>query len=218
MLLSINGKVTVESITSIFHSLVNLFSVKIEQDTVFAQRGLWAELFFMQKYGGFEFWASSWHSEPTRTFDFSAANLRTEIKCTIRPERIHEFSHSQLVSISDDKIVIVSYLLQEDDSGTSLQELIENAIGKFRGTHHFIKLERAIRKVNMNNPENTGPKFNPNHAMQNVAWFRSLDIPKFPIREPTGVTDTHYKSDLTQTPRLSEDEINTWKSEWGKIN
>jgi hypothetical protein len=212
MLEGLNGNLTVESLTSIFHSLVNLFNTAPDPDLTLAQRGLWAELFFMQQNRGFLFWAPFWHSEPNRLFDFSSRNFRTEVKCTIKPERIHEFSHHQLVSMSNDIIVVASILLREDDSGTSLAELINAARTELRGTIHYVKLERAIRSARMNDPDVEGPKFDALHAGQNIAWFRSTDVPRFPSQEPTGVTGTHYRSDLTQALRMTLEEINDWIS------
>jgi len=218
MLKELNGNISVGALNSMFHSLVNLFSINPEADATLMQRGLWAELFFMQQNEGFTFWASSWHSEPHRLFDFSTNNMRTEIKCTVKQERIHEFSHNQLVTISNDRIVVVSFLLQEDDSGTSLRELIESAKAELRGSPDYIKLERAIRSVRMNEPDTDGPKFNSAHAIQNTAWFRSTEVPRFPIQEPTGVTGTHYRSDLTQANRLSQQETSEWIENWGAQN
>lgn len=210
ILANIRGEITIQLLREMFQALVNLFSVKVEQDVLSARRGLWAELFFMQQNEGFLFWAPLWHSEPTRTFDFSANGLRTEIKSTIRQERIHEFSHQQLISIADERIIVVSYLLQEDDSGTSLQTLIDAAKAALKGTQYYIKLERAIRVVGMGEMSEQGPKFNGSYVTQNAGWFKSTDIPRFPINEPSGVSGTHYQSDLTQAPKLTQEQISSW--------
>ncbi|MBI2005193.1 MAG: PD-(D/E)XK motif protein, partial [Candidatus Aenigmarchaeota archaeon] len=116
MLIELGDNVTIESMNSIFRSLVNLFSIKPSQDYLTERRGLWAELYFMKHYRGFNFWSPFWHSEPTRLFDFSNQGKRIEIKSTIRSERIHDFSHGQLLALSSEKIIIVSFMLQEDDS------------------------------------------------------------------------------------------------------
>jgi len=214
----LRGNISVETLNSVFHSLVNLFSMSPEGDAVSAQRGLWAELFFMQQNRGFSFWAPSWHSEPYRLFDFSTGSMRTEIKSTTRQERIHEFSHNQLVTITDDRIAVVSFLLQEDDTGISLRELIESAKTELTGTPDYIKLERAIRNARMNDPNVEGPKFSSTYATQNTSWFRSTNIPRFPIQEPTGVTGTHYRSDLTQSRSMSQQEISEWIENLGAQN
>lgn len=203
-----------ESINLLFQSLVSLFSVKPTQDFASERRGLWAELFFMAQNGGIAQWAASWHSEPTRIFDFSSKNRRIEIKCTIRPERIHEFSHSQLISLPNQETVIVSYLLQEDDQGKSLRALIDDVRSQLAGSPYLIKLEKAVRRAGMHEPEEEGPRFNESYANQHAAWFRSTEVPRFTTNEPQGVTGTHYKSDLTNVLQLSDQEIKSWVSDW----
>jgi hypothetical protein len=207
-----------ENINLLFHSLVNLFSVKPTQDFVNERRGLWAELFFMTQNGGIAQWADSWHSEPTRVFDFSSKNRRIEIKCTIRPERIHEFSHSQLISLPNQETAIVSYLLQEEDQGKSLRALIEEVRSQLSGSLHLIKLEKAIRRVGMHEPEEEGPRFNESYANQHSAWFKSTEVPRFTTDEPPGVSGTHYKSDLTNATQLSDQEIKSWVSDWVRLD
>lgn len=214
----LNGIISVETLKSVFHSLSNLFSISPEEDAENVQRGLWTELFFMQQTKGFSFWASTWHSEPHRLFDFSTDGMRNEIKCTTKAERIHEFNHNQLVTMSDDRIVVISFLLREDDSGISLRELIELAKTDLKGTSDYIKLEKAIRNAHMNERDYDGPKFNPDYAIQSIAWFKSTDIPRFPIQEPVGVSGTHYRSDLTQATQMSQQEISEWISQWETHN
>jgi len=217
VLLELGDNVSVESMNSIFRSLVNLFSIKPSQDYITERRGLWAELYFMKHYTGFNFWIPSWHSEPTRLFDFSRQRKRIEIKSTIRSERIHEFSHGQLLAPPSEKILIVSFMLQEDDSGLSLKSLVEQARTTLVGTPHILKLQKAIRVANMLETEEEGPKFNESYTIRKIGWFDSKDVPKFPILEPQGVSGTHYKSDLTHATSLSSDEVGTCIHDWNLL-
>lgn len=218
MLRSPGDTISTENINLLFHSLVNLFSVMPTQDFLNERKGLWAELFFMKQLTGFSYWVSSWHNEPTRVFDFSSGRMRIEIKCTTRQERIHEFSHSQLTTMPNQETTIVSYILQEDDEGKSLRSLIEEARSQLSGSPYLIKLERAIRRVGMHEPEEEGPKFNEAHANQHVAWFKSTDVPRFTTEEPIGVTGTHYRSDLTNAPQLSDQEVKSLVSYWARVD
>lgn len=205
---------TVQAIRSLFNSLVNLFGIKISSDYINERKGLWAELFFMKENGGFKFWAPSWHSEPSRIFDFSMGNKRTEVKCTTNSERIHEFSHRQLISLPYERIAIVSLLLLEDDAGTSLKLLIGEAKDELLGTQDYVKLERAIRRAGMTSADEEGPRFNESFAIKNIAWFNSSEVPKFPIEEPQGVSGTHYKSDLSTAMHFSKEELRNWIEQW----
>jgi hypothetical protein len=201
-------------INDMFHSLSNLFGVIPSGDFITERKGLWAELFFMRNHGGISRWAHYWHSEPTRLFDFSNANKRIEVKCTTRPERIHEFNHSQLMSLPNQKILIASYVLQEDDQGVSLKSLIDEARESLADNQDIIKLEMSVRSAGMNEAEEEGPKFNEINAARNEAWFNSIEVPRFVTEEPPGVSGTHYKSDLTGAPRLTTENITDFISDW----
>lgn len=201
------------TIYATFNSLINLFGIKASTDFINERKGLWAELYFMKQYGGFKEWAPYWHTEPTRIFDFSNGNKRIEIKSTTNMERIHEFSHRQLMALPSEEVVIVSILLQEDDTGCSLADLIAEARAKIIGTSNYIKLEKAIRKTGMTDSEE-GPKFNIAYVNQKVAWYKAADIPQFPTEEPNGVSGTHYKSDLTAASSFSAQEVEASIKSW----
>ena len=159
-------------------------------------------------------WAEHWHSEPTRLFDFSKGNHRIEIKTTSKPERIHEFSHRQLFSLSSEEISIVSMMLREEDAGLSLRSLIEEAKKNLRATPYFIKLEKAVRSAGMDNSSDTGPRFNDLEASRQLAWYGAESVPRFRTQEPEGVSGTHYRSDLTNAPKLTAEQVKDWMQNW----
>ena len=204
------------SLTSIFYSLVSLFKTTTSPDVRQARQGLWSELFFMKQFGGFKKWVPVWHSDPTRLFDFSYDHNRIEIKSTLRTERIHEFSHKQLFSLASEDIAVVSILLREDDIGTSLKSLIDEARTVLKGTHYLIRLERAIVQAAMNDTTQEGPRYNESEAKQNLAWFKVEHIPRFQAQEPEGVSGTHYKSDLTRAPSMSPEQVEQWTTLWNQ--
>lgn len=199
----------VHSLTSVFYSLVGLFKTGTSPNIAQERQGLWAELFFMKKFKGFNFWAKNWHTDPDKTFDFAYKDKRTEIKSTMRQERVHEFSHKQLFSLSSEDISIVSMMLREENEGISLRNLLEEANLSFKGTPYFIKLELAKIRAGMDNDE-TGPKYNGVEAEKKVAWLKAEKVPRFDTREPEGVSSTRYKSDLTNAPKMSQEEIDDW--------
>jgi len=208
------NQLTAYSLASVFYSLVNLFQVGASPDLGQAREGLWGELFFMKNFGGFSKWAFSWHSEPSRLFDFSVESKRVEVKSTLRSERIHDFSHNQLFSLASEDITIISLLLREDDSGLSLQALVQDAIAALKGTQYFIKLERAIIRAGMTDFNEIGPRYNDLEAKRNLAFIKAENVPKFMSREPEGVSGTHYKSDLTPAQKMSEEEIARLLASW----
>jgi hypothetical protein len=204
-----------QSLSSIFYALVGLFETTPQQDVRKERQGLWGELFFMRQYGGYEKWIPVWHSDPSRLFDFSMDSKRIEVKTSTRPERIHEFSHRQLFSIGSEKVVVVSLMLREEDTGLSLRTLINEAKAKLKGKSHYIRLERAIIKADMDEPTEEGPRYNEAEARNQLAWYEIENVPHFPTPEPQGVSGTHYRSDLTTAQKMPEEEIRKTIEEWG---
>lgn len=201
-------------LSDFFHSMVRLFSVKPAKDIDAERQGLWAELFFMRQIKGYAFWASFWHNEPTRTFDFSTKGKRLEIKSTTGNQRIHHFSHRQIYALEDEEIAIASLILRKDDAGLTLRDLVNECRKALLGTAHFFRLERAVRSARMEDPSLRGPTFDQTEAKNNLLIFSSIDTPHFPMPEPSGVSETRYKVDLSNVQSLDEREIKRWIGSW----
>ena len=204
------GGVDRHALNSFFRSMVRLFAVTPAKDLQAARRGLWGELFMMSRVRGFRFWAPFWHSEVERRFDFSCGRSRVEVKTTTRSERTHHFSHRQIFATAGEEIVVASIVAAEDDSGLSLRQLIEACRSALLGTPDYLKLEKAVRQAGMESPTEPGPIIDAAEAEQNLAWFRSMDIPHFRVPEPAGVTETRYKVELSTAPRVAETELDKW--------
>jgi hypothetical protein len=143
-------------------------------------------------------------------FDFSTSNIRLEIKTTIGNQRVHHFSHRQVFALEGEEIVIASILLQEDDTGLNLKQLIEECRNSLMGTDYYLKLEKAVRRAGMDDISITGPIYDSRQAAESIALFKSTEAPHFKIPEPPGVSDTHYRVDLSTAPRLSPEVIHSW--------
>lgn len=203
-----------DSLTTFFRSMLRLFTVNPAKDLEHERLGLWGELFIMSRVRGFQFWASFWHSETTRRFDFSTPNHRVEVKTTLGTERIHHFSHRQIYAQEGEEILIASLLVRKEDSGLSLRNLIDECREVLLGSPHSLKLERAVRSAGMEDPSEIGPVFDPAEAERSLAWFRSTDAPHFRMPEPPGVSETRYKVDLSMAPRIELEEVDVWLDSW----
>jgi len=203
-----------DALTTFFRAMVRLFAVSPARDLQSERQGLWGELFVMSRVRGFAFWAPFWHSETTRRFDFSVGNRRAEVKTALGAERIHHFSHRQIYALEGEEITIASLLLREEDAGLSLRELLGQAREALRGTEHFLKLERAARQAGMDLMNEAGPVYDSNEADRTLAWFGSTDAPHFRMPEPPGVSQTHYRVDLSTAPQIDYHELAAWLDSW----
>jgi len=62
----------------------------------------------------------------------------------------------------------------------------------------------------MDSLDETGPIYDALEAQMTLAWFRSTDAPHFRMPEPPGVSQTHYRVDLSTAPQLGTQELNEW--------
>lgn len=208
------GRVNLQDLKGFFRSLVRLFAVSPAKDLLSERRGLWGELFMMSRVRGFQFWAPFWHSEVSRRFDFSYGPNRLEVKFTTRSERIHYFTHRQIYSSGSEDIFIASIVAGEDDSGLSLRQLIQDSRRDLLGSPDYIKLEKAVRHAGMEDPAETGPVIDASEAEASIAWFRSIEVPHFRVPEPQGVSETRYKVDLSNSPRIAAADTEAWLGTW----
>ena len=207
-------EITYEILVTFFNSMIRLFSIPPSKDLESERQGLWGELFMMREVQGFHFWVPSWHKEVTRIFDFTSLNKRTEVKTTLSPQRIHHFSHRQIFETNGEEIIIVSLCLVADDSGLSLRNLIDECRYDLCGGQEYFKLESAVRHAGMEDESIIGPKYNANYARRNLEWYNASTIPRFPVPEPYGVSETRYKVDLSLSTPLTSEELAKWLSEW----
>lgn len=210
------GKIRRTNLITFFLSVSKLFSISPAKDLESERQGLWGELFFMSKIRGFNFWFPFWHSEPTRKFDFSGETKRLEIKTSIGNERVHHFSHRQVYSFGEEEIALASILLRREDSGLCLRELIDSARGAVSNEEELIKLTRSERVAGMDTDNNSGPCFDETEAEKSLAIFWAKDTPHFTMAEPSGVSQTHYRIDLSNSLPVSKNDFEVWLSKWSQ--
>ncbi len=200
-----------------FRSMVRLFSTSQAADLQRARQGLWGELFMMKTVRGTSFWAQSWHSESLRKFDYSVPRRHVEVKTSVGDERIHLFSHRQIFAMEGEEILIASILLRPEDAGLSLRDLIIEARRSLRGTEEYFKLEEAARQAGMEALDESGPAFDEVQAAKSLSWYRASDAPHFTMPEPPGVSQTHYRVDLSNAPQVNFADLTNWLSSWSAL-
>jgi hypothetical protein len=205
---------TTEDLRGYFTSLVRLFGASPPANTRSERIGLWGELFLMKVTLGFKSWLPYWRNPVNPMFDFSTANLRLEVKTTTGNERIHHFSHRQLLPERGEEIYIASIMAQESSSGLSLLELISEARESSRGLEDRMKVEQAARRARMNSRTDTGPMIDHTSALDSVMWYRAEAIPHFLDQEPAGVFDTRYRADLTYALPVGVAQLEEWLAKW----
>lgn len=173
-----------------FNSLINLFQIPREQQFKNVV-GLYGELSFIlfiyQKYG--IDLTVYWHNSGTYdSYDFKLKNVYFEIKSTLKNEPTIKLKHQQIFNNFTNKIFLGIVQLQENITGKSLLELVEE-IEKMQPinlSYDFkLNLEKEKRKISSYDYKNK--KMN----VTSIDVYKASDIPSIE-RIPNNITDIEY--------------------------
>lgn len=201
MLLISRGDATKDSILITFQTLVKFFEDK-EEPSDNELTGLYAELFTICFFDKDLSLGNFWQSKDRLKYDFSISDaLKVEVKSTIKSNRIHHFRHDQLNSDLY-KIFVISYLLQHDDNGLSLLELINKCKPLLDNDQNKVMRLNKVQK-NVDSRRLESISFEEKLTINNMRIFRAEDIPKFKGPKPDGLTNAEYDCDLDGITVLS---------------
>lgn len=199
-------------LSKLFSSISSLFD-RNRQVSEIELQGLYAELYVILFFynAGCDI-SKCWQSKNMMKFDFSISNSkRMEIKSTIKTSRTHHFKHDQLLSELYD-IRIISLMLQKNDCGESLGELIEIIRDKFADNYALlVHIESTVSHID--NEELYNLKYDSEYTKANIRFFNAKKIPHFNEKTPDGVFNAEYDCVLDLSPTISEQEMIAWLTE-----
>lgn len=193
----------------LFSSISSLFDKERKVSEIELQ-GLFAELYTILYFSKKSCDLSRfWQSRNMMKFDFSLdEKKRIEIKSTMKLSRTHHFRHDQLLSELYD-IKIVSFLLQKNDFGLSLNELVERIQSIYHDNYALLMhIESLIAHVDKDILE--ALRYDEIHIKNNLKFFDAKDIPHFSEKTPDGVFNAEYDCCLDTSPDLSEAAFMHW--------
>ena len=136
---------------------------------------------------------------------------KIEVKTTTRPERIHHFLHQQL-DIDRLDIRIISILLQKDDKGMSLKELIHKCKEIFKTNPIIIiYIESMIKNIDEN--ELNAIAFNEYYSQDNFKIYNGIDIPRLQEKNVDGVYNIEYDVDFSNVKEMQVSDFKNWSIE-----
>lgn len=193
----------------LFSSISSLFDKERKVSEIELQ-GLFAELYTILYFSKKSCDLSHfWQSRNMMKFDFSLnEEKRIEIKSTVKSSRTHHFRHEQLLSEIYD-IKIVSFLLQKNDYGLSLLELVERIHSTYHDNYALLMhIESLIAHVDKDVLETL--RYDEIYIKNNLKFFDAKDIPHFSEKTPDGVFNAEYDCCLDTSPELSEEAFMRW--------
>lgn len=208
--LSMTDGLSEEKMLRNFFNLKDLFTSK-KKPSLIELQGMFGELFCMY-YLKTEYRldiSAYYQKEERRRFDFSITEKKKiEIKTTLKPERIHHFLHQQLDADRFD-IKIISIMLQKDDCGMSLLDLINECKDIF-SDYLFIILYIEIMTKNIDDSDLDAIKFNIEYVKNNLKIFNGIDVPRIKEKDINGVFNIEYDVDFENVQNISHTKLIDW--------
>ena len=210
---ALGDNVNEQILLNTFYDLKELFANKFKPSDIELQ-GMYGELFsmyYLKKSFSLDI-AKYYQKEMRRKFDFSLTDTKKiEVKTTIRPERIHHFLHQQLDTDRLD-IRIISILLQKDDKGMSLKELIHKCKDIFKTNPIVIIYIESMIK-NIDESELNAIAFNEHYSQDNFKIYNGLDIPRLQEKNVDGVYNIEYDVDFSNVKEMQVRDFKNWAIE-----
>ena len=193
-----------------FLSLKDLFAN--DKKTSYEElQGMYGELFVMYSLKiNYGIDISGYYQKVDKNkFDFSISqNKKFDIKSTIKPVRIHHFLHEQL-DVERYDISIVSLMLQKDDCGMNLLELIGECKDLFSNNLGLVlHIENMVKNIDNEILEEI--QYNYAYSKENIRFYPANDIPKINEKNIDGVFNIEYDVDFSGAKSITIGSFIDW--------
>lgn len=198
VLIKLAAKPKIEQLKKEVTKIVSLFTAPatISKDVI---KGLWAELFLIERSKNPLYMINSWHMSPEDKYDFNDGCDKIEVKATSNEDRVHHFAIEQLHPNKDSQLLIASLILINSGLGKDVFDLVDSISSKVSDMDALLKLNEVIMSTIGNHIEEVkGVKFDYVLAKDYVKFFNYIDIPKIKLSDvPLGVSAVHFASCLS---------------------
>jgi hypothetical protein len=161
--------------------------------------GLFGELFLIWRSGNPIRALAAWRMDETARFDFADGDIRLDVKATSGRVRTHTFSYEQCNPPSGTIAIVASLFVERSPGGVTLQaivDLIERRIAA--NTDLVFKLHDVIAAtLGKNLNEALTLTFDEKLAHSSLRFFNLHDAPAIRGPLPAGISDVHFRSDLS---------------------
>ena len=198
VLMKLAAKPKIEQLKKEVSKIVSLFTAPatISKDII---KGLWAELFLIERAKDPLYMIDSWHISPEDKYDFNDGCDKIEVKATSNENRIHHFAIEQLHPNKDSQLLVASLIVVNSGLGKDVFDLVDSISSKVSDVDALLKLNEVIMNtIGTHIEEVKGVRFDYVLAKDYIKFFNYVDIPKIKLSDvPLGVSAVHFASCLS---------------------
>lgn len=187
----------VEQLKREVSKVVSLFT-SMPQISKEAVKGLWAELFLIERSRNPLYLLKSWHVSTEDKYDFNDGVDKIEVKSTSNEERIHHFAIEQLHPNKESQLLIASLIIVNSGLGIGIFDLVDSISSRISDTDALLKLnEEVLQTIGCHIEEAKEIKYDYTYAKDNLKFFDYKVVPAIDLKEvPLGVSSVHFASCL----------------------
>jgi hypothetical protein len=167
--------------------------------------GLLGELFVIRQSYDPGRMLLAWRATDHSRFDFSADDVRIDVKATLGRVRTHTFSYEQCNPPPGTIALAASIFVEETSGGPSLRNLVDEIAQAIAHTPHLLIRFHEIIAETLGNGLNEAMtfRFDEKLAATSLQYFELKTIPGIRGTLPIGISDVHFRSDLSATTPVS---------------
>ena len=200
----LGGKPTRAQITVAVNRLVAIFQ-RVRQPSTRTLNGLFGELFLLYRSRNPITALTAWRIDDDARFDFSEDDIRLDVKTSVSRSRQHLFSYEQCNPPSGTIAIVASLFADQAAGGVPLYSVINQIETQVSSNADLVfKLHETIATtLGTSLNESLSRRFDMRLAESSLRFFSLVEIPAIRGTLPIGVSNLHFRSDLSALSPVS---------------
>ncbi len=189
---------TAREIAGAINRLAAIFQ-KMQRPPARPVNGLFGELYLLWRSANPVRAVAAWRSDDTARFDFSDGDIRLDVKTASGGLRVHTFSYEQCNPPPGTIAVVASLFAERASGGIALRSIIDEIAARIAAHADLVfKFHEVISAtLGASLGEALSTRFDIKLADSSLRFFHLADVPAIRGSIPVGVSDVHFRSDLT---------------------
>ena len=182
---------------------------KVQRPPTRPINGLFGELYLLLRSSNAVTTLRAWRDSENARFDFTNGKVRLDVKATIGRNRVHTFSYEQCNPPSSTIAVAASLHIEQIAGGLSLCSILDEIKARvYADVDLMLKLDETVAAtLGTSRKDSLSCCFDMHLADSSLQFFNLEDVPAIRGPIPIGVSDVHFRSDLSSLHPVSINEL-----------